>query len=130
MDKYVERALELRSSVSPHYNCAQSVLIPFAEAAGTDEELLRKLAANFGGGMKRGSVCGAVTGALMALGMLGKDDQDTLNRFYEDFKSRHSDFLDCAELLASNEIAGGQKKPFCDGLVVECVKLVEELARD
>ena len=71
MGKYLERAKELRASVDPHYNCAQAVLVPFAEEAGFTTEQACAFAAAFGGGMQTGNLCGAFTGALMALGVLG-----------------------------------------------------------
>ena len=37
MSKYLERARELRAIVTPHYNCGQSVVLPFAEDAGLTE---------------------------------------------------------------------------------------------
>lgn len=53
-----------------HYNCAQSVFAPFAEALGMDLESALKIATPFGGGMGHaGQVCGAVSGALMAIGL-------------------------------------------------------------
>ena len=71
--RFLLRAEALRRDWTRHYNCAQSVLIPFAEAGGLDEETAFRLAANFGGGMKRASVCGAITGGLMVLGLFGVD---------------------------------------------------------
>ena len=71
MSMYLDRAKELRAIEEPHYNCAQAVLIPFAEQAGLQADQAYRLAQAFGGGMRSGSVCGAVTGALMALGVLG-----------------------------------------------------------
>ena len=65
----LERARELRADTTRHYNCCQSVVLPFAEELGLDEEAVLKLAEHFGSGMRRGSVCGAVTGGLMALGL-------------------------------------------------------------
>ncbi len=53
------------------YNCAESVILG-ADAfygLGLDHETLR-IAAGFGGGMCVGGVCGAVSGAMMALGYL------------------------------------------------------------
>lgn len=58
----LERARELRADTVRHYNCCQSVVLPFAEELGLDEEAVLKLAEHFGSGMRRGSVCGAVTG--------------------------------------------------------------------
>lgn len=55
------------------FNCAQAVLAAFAESLGLEETTALKLASPFGGGMaRRGEVCGAVTGALMALGLTGR----------------------------------------------------------
>ena len=51
-------------------HCSQSVLAAFAEECGITEEQALKLGSCFGGGMRKGEVCGAVTGALMALGLL------------------------------------------------------------
>ena len=51
------------------YNCAQSVLGAFCEELGVNKETAFKIASGFGGGMRQGEVCGAVTGALMAIGL-------------------------------------------------------------
>lgn len=54
-----------------HYNCAQSLLVPFALEVGLTKEQADALGANFGAGMKMGSTCGVLTSALMLLGMKG-----------------------------------------------------------
>ncbi len=125
--KYVEEAWSLRQIEEPHHNCAQSVFMPFSEKAGVSEETAFRIAQNFGGGMKRGSVCGAVTGGLMAMGLLGIDDVETLAEYHEKIAANHGGMLDCADLLAANEAAGKEKKPHCDAIVCECAALVEEL---
>ncbi len=54
------------------YNCAQSVLLTLAEHIDPQNknELIPKIATGFGGGMGRcGSVCGALTGGIMAVGI-------------------------------------------------------------
>jgi len=61
-----ENALELFAC---GYNCAQSVLGAFCEELGVNKETAFKIASGFGGGMRQGEVCGAVTGALMAIGL-------------------------------------------------------------
>lgn len=129
MNRFHEKAAELRAIVTPHYNCAQSVVIPFAESAQVDPETARRFAACFGGGMKRGSVCGAVTGGLMALGLFGLDDPELLKEYHSRIAEKHCGCLNCAELLKLNEEACGEKKPFCDGMVYECVELVYELLK-
>ena len=53
------------------YNCAQSVVLAFAEDLKFSKELAQKMAAGFGGGMgKQQETCGAVTGGIMVLGLL------------------------------------------------------------
>ena len=57
------------------YNCTQSVLLSFADDLKFSKELAQKLAAGFGGGMgKQQMTCGAVTGAIMVLGLLKGED--------------------------------------------------------
>ena len=52
------------------FNCAQSVFTVFGQDFGISEDDCLKLSCAFGGGMgRKQNVCGAVTGALMALGL-------------------------------------------------------------
>jgi len=52
------------------YNCAQAVLYAYAPDAGLDGETALKVATGLGAGMaRRGEVCGAVTGGILALGL-------------------------------------------------------------
>ena len=44
---HVERAMELRRTASPHYNCCQAVVIPFAESLGLDREVIFRTAVEF-----------------------------------------------------------------------------------
>ena len=129
MSKYLEKARALRNAEDRHYNCAQSVLIPFAADAGMDDDTAYRLTANFGSGMKRASVCGAITGGLMALGLFGAEDPASVGAYYKALRERHDGLFDCAELLRVNQQRGGQKKPHCDEMVYECVALVETILR-
>lgn len=129
-DLYLARAAALRDDPSRHYNCAQSVLLPFAAEAGLDEETAFRLAANFGGGMKRASVCGAITGGLMALGLFGVDDGPAVSAYHSRLRQAHDGLFDCADLLRADKERGGEKKAHCDGMVFECVALVEEILRE
>lgn len=66
----MSRDLEARALFDQHYNCAQSVVAPFADHFGLDRELAFKIATPFGGGIGHsGSLCGAVSGALMVIGL-------------------------------------------------------------
>jgi len=91
-----------------NFNCAQAVFVTFAPQLGLDESQALKLASPFGGGVARcGQICGAVTGALMALGLAqgadtpdGKEDAYRLGQeFLQRFESRHATIL-CRELIA------------------------------
>lgn len=61
-----EKALELFSN---NFNCSQAVLTAFAPDFGLDEKLALMLGTQFGGGARNGEMCGAVSGALMVLGL-------------------------------------------------------------
>jgi C_GCAxxG_C_C family probable redox protein len=55
---------------SQGFSCSQSVFAAFAPQLGLSEELALKIAAPFGGGIARtGELCGAVSGAILALGL-------------------------------------------------------------
>ena len=127
MSSYLERAQELRASTEGHFNCAQSVLVPFAEQAGFTTEQACSFAAAFGGGMQSGNLCGAFTGGLMALGVMGAASRKNVAALRRAMLENHDGTLLCAELLRKNAEAGGQKKPHCDGMVFEAVQLVEKL---
>lgn len=61
-----EEALRLFES---GFNCNQAVLTAFSGELGIDKETALKIGTGFGGGVRRGDVCGAVSGAVMVLGM-------------------------------------------------------------
>lgn len=49
-------------------SCSMAVFGEIAPLIGLDRDTARKISAGFGGGMRHRSVCGCVTGAMMALG--------------------------------------------------------------
>lgn len=63
---HADKAVELFGN---NFNCAQAVFGTFAAELGMDEELALKIATSFGGGARKGELCGAVSGALMVLGL-------------------------------------------------------------
>ncbi len=92
------------------FNCSQSVFSVFCEDFGLKENDCLKISCAFGGGMgRRQLTCGAVTGALMVIGMkFGKakgDDNarkintyEKTNEFLEAF-TRLNGTINCRELL-------------------------------
>lgn len=107
MNHEIEKAL---SRFNEGFNCAQALLAAFAPRFGISEEDALKLAAPFGGGMARmGEVCGAVSGAMMALGLrhgyCRRGDKRakeacyrTANRFADAFRARCGSIM-CRDLL-------------------------------
>lgn len=130
MSKYVDCAKQLRSIEKPHYNCAQAVLVPFAREAGIDEDVAFRLAFNFARGMRQGSTCGAVSGALMVFGLYDLKDGATLGEFYNRFKANHNNCLNCPDLMREGVALGMESRDHCDAMIYECVRYVEEILRE
>lgn len=129
------------------YNCAQSVVVAFAEDLNFDKNAAVTTAAGFGGGMGRlQETCGAVTGAFMALGMYNSkiysDNTDLKNATYRmirqfdtKFKSVHST-TNCKALiqcdLSSDEghayaVENKLFEKICEKCIADAVGIVEEL---
>ena len=134
MSKYTEKAMLYRnnpeSKGKTHYNCAQAVVTVFAEDLHYDEEAAYRTAAAFGGGMRIGSVCGAITGGLMVLGLAGADDAKTVGSFFRKVREKHDGLINCSDLLRTNAEKGGEKGPHCDAMVCECIGYVEDILRE
>ena len=120
----MEETKALRARTDVHYNCCQSVLVPFADQCGLTKEAAYQLGAHFGAGMKHGATCGAVTGALMVLGLAGQG-QEASNLLLRKFREKNQ-VLDCAGLLALAKERGEVRKPHCDRMVYDAVELLEE----
>jgi C_GCAxxG_C_C family probable redox protein len=93
------------------YNCAQSVLLTLYEYIEPEgkNELIPKIASGFGGGIGRcGSVCGALTGSIMAVGIkYGSNDTGVEKRakvyanakmLYKQFEKQHGTVF-CRDLI-------------------------------
>ena len=120
---HLEKAEELRARTDVHFNCCQAVLVTFAQEMGLTEEQAYDLGANFGSGMRCGSVCGTLTAALMVLGMKGYDEVAS-SAFLRKFREDHG-AIECAALLKKSHDAGIPRKEHCDGLVFDVVQMLE-----
>ena len=131
MSKYTDLAMERRSVIGPGgkpaWNCCQAVVSVFAEDAGYDEDACMKAATFFRGGMQTGSVCGAVTGALLALGMAGVDNPEAANEVIRRIKENHGGMIECRDLLRVNAEKGGEKTPHCNAMIREAIGITEEI---
>ncbi|MCH5206423.1 MAG: C_GCAxxG_C_C family protein [Oscillospiraceae bacterium] len=135
---HVDKAVELYGQ---GFYCSQAVFAAFAEELGLDEKQALKVGSCFGGGMCKGEVCGACTGALMVLGMkYGRyiaDDWDVQTKandmalkFLEQFGEENGSYI-CNELLGC-DIAAPEGKAYAreHRLFSElCPKLVESAAK-
>ena len=119
-------------------NCCQAVFGSMASHSGLDEAAAIKLGTAFGGGMGRmGGVCGAVTGAVLVLGLrygdpvAGSESKEQIYRlvrsFVEEFRELHGSIL-CRELLGceigTQEGMAEAKEKDLFGTV--CVKFVRD----
>lgn len=140
---YTEKAKEI---FEQRYHCSQAVLAAFADDLGITEAQALKLGGCFGGGMCKGEVCGAVTGALMAIGLkygqCSVEDMESRKitnektiEMMEKFKSENGSYI-CKELLGYdisiqedlNIIL--EKKlftTFCPKMVESATRIAEEL---
>jgi len=140
---HIEKANEL---FGKKFHCSQAVFAAFAEELGLTEKQALKIGACFGSGMRKGEVCGACTGALMALGLkYGQCKEEDINsrlktnevtdRFMFEFKKENGSFI-CKELLgcdlATEEgIATALEKKlfteFCPKMVESATKIAEDI---
>ena len=132
------------------YNCAQSMLLTYGTPCGLGEEAAAGIAGVFGGGMAgTGRVCGAVTGALMSLGLMcasradspaeGKEKAyEAARRFFDEFTSANGTLL-CSELLGfdvgtpeGRELANRNDvfSRVCPGIVRSAASIFEKVARE
>lgn len=107
----IARAEIAKGYFTEGYNCAQAVVLAFADLLPADKETLSKLASSFGGGMGRmREVCGAVSGMFLVEGMLlGYSDPKDItgkSELYEKVRGLAGKYSDengsiiCRELLA------------------------------
>ena len=147
----MDRGQRARELFLEGYNCAQSVFCAFADRTGLDTDEAARMASSFGGGMGRlREVCGTVSGALLALGMLRgyADPRDPeakkahyrlVQEYARRFRARNGTII-CRELLKDVETtAGGDPEPRtaeyyarrpCPRLAAEAAEILEEMLRE
>ncbi len=140
---YKKIALEYSSK---GFNCAQAVLIPFANELGIDEKMALRCTGSFGGGVRCGEICGAILGASCAIGLkYGQDDcndsaakslcSEKTKMLTTKFKNIHNN-LTCFDLLGYDvnnldtyefQKIKQVKKEKCSKYITDCVNILEEL---
>lgn len=129
------------------FSCSQAVAAAFAEDFGMDGEVALRVAQPFGGGIaRRADWCGAVTGALLVIGLkhgrVRVEDTASRDRTYalvQDFLRRFQDrhaHLRCRDLLECDiSTPEGQKKAEelrlhqtrCEEFVRDAARILEEV---
>lgn len=121
---------------SGDYYCAESVLLAIAAHQGIESALLPQIATGFCSGMARTcGLCGAVSGAVMGLGLVNGrqkpgDDRaanyDVVRAFLAAFSARHGS-TNCFELTDCDlDTPAGQQKFRDENVAARCADYVEQ----
>lgn len=132
------------------YNCAQSVLEAFRDKTGLTREQSLGIATGLGGGFRSGNICGAASGAVLALGMLYPHNEESaelkaytaglVKEFIKRFKAQFNGLLNCTELLQDKtiqgvpEVAELKAEKHCEAMIISAVAILydylEELSKE
>jgi len=143
MSSKIEQAVE---RFNKGFNCSQAVLGSYSEQFGLDCDKAFKVATGFGGGMRMGETCGAVTGAFMVIGLkygnTTAEDRQAKAKTYEmiieftnRFNARNGSVM-CRELLGCDiSTHEGRKKAedkdlfssVCPRMVQDAAEILEEM---
>ena len=131
---YVEKGAKL---FRQGYNCAQSVLLTMQDFWNEKKPLEPKIASAFGGGIGgTGSLCGALTGGVIAIGQKygsnkpipeGRGKAYSLAlKFYKRFQEKHGSVL-CRDLVGYDLTDPRERKKAWDSnvFISNCVHFVE-----
>jgi C_GCAxxG_C_C family probable redox protein len=129
------------------FSCSQAVVAALSEPLGLEREKALKISQAFGGGMARmGLTCGAVTGALMVIGLkhgrTRPEDDEAREKtyrlvleFYRRFQDLHGSTV-CRELIGIDlSTPEGQKQGeeravftnLCPKFVADAVSILEQI---
>lgn len=143
-----EKSTQAAETFKCGFNCSQSVLSVFAEDFGLTKDACLRLASPFGSGIARmQETCGAVTGALMAIGLkYGKGEQGVevdkshayklSQKLIAEFKNNHHsicclDLLDGLDINTAEGMAEIQKRELfrcsCTKYVQDAVEFTESI---
>ncbi|MBP3610779.1 MAG: C_GCAxxG_C_C family protein [Lachnospiraceae bacterium] len=138
-----ERAVEY---FGKGFCCSQAVFTTFATEYGVPEDFALKIAAQFGGGARKGEMCGSVSGALMVLGLKygfsdgnAQSEKELAHRKAEEFMNRFIEkkgTVVCRELLGRDLSKPGELErirelglfqSICPEMVRCAAEIVEEM---
>jgi C_GCAxxG_C_C family probable redox protein len=143
----MSRSQDAVQSFKRGFSCSQAVLAALSEPLGLDKERALKISQAFGGGMARmGLTCGAVTGAMLAIGLkYGRtrpEDEEAKEKTYRlvhdflrQFQERHGSIV-CRELIGvdlsspqghSLGVERGVFENLCPRFVGDAVEILEQI---
>jgi C_GCAxxG_C_C family probable redox protein len=143
----LSKAEKAKEQFEKGFSCAPAVFSTYSKQLGLEKELALKIACGFGGGIGRmGRTCGAVTGAIMVIGLKhgqanvddaksGQETRKLVKEFIDKFTALHGS-IECKELLgydlssARGLKAAKEKGVFenkCPGFVYDAARILEDV---
>ncbi|KNY30336.1 C-GCAxxG-C-C family protein [Pseudobacteroides cellulosolvens] len=137
----VSKAQEAVDMFNEGFICSQAVLAALSDRLGLEKDLALKIANGFGGGIARKQlICGAVSGAIMLIGLkYGKTSaQDSIShertysiidKFCDEFEKRNKSII-CKDILGCDMAKAREQGLFsttCSKCVKDAVDIVENL---
>ncbi|MCL2817412.1 MAG: C-GCAxxG-C-C family protein [Clostridiales bacterium] len=129
-----EKTKEAAAAFSGGAACSQAVLGAFCEKYGLEKELAMRLARGLGSGLRSAEVCGAVTGAVLVVGLKHGERKEVCNakteEFIRAFREKNGGLV-CRELLGHDiSTPGGREKAAQENLFrSRCLDLVTSAAQ-
>lgn len=128
------------------FNCAQAIVAVYSEKYGLNKDTALKLSGGMGGGFRSGEICGAVSGAVLVVGLkygqyIAGDMESKANcakktrEVIDAFKAQNG-CLVCRDLLGCDtSTSEGQdyfknnnlSKKICIGLIESSVTILDKL---
>lgn len=143
----MSKAEEARKQFEKGFLCAPAVLSTYSEQLGLEKALALKIACGFGAGIGRmGRTCGAVTGAVMVIGLkhgqvnlADVESRDKTYKLVKEFVDRFSALhgsIECRELIGydlsnSSELKSARESGVfqnkCHGFVYDSARILEDV---
>ncbi len=127
------------------HSCSQSMVMGYADQFNLSQDTAARLASGFAGGLAQGKTCGAVTGAIMVVGLkygpkslkdaYGKDHcYQVTQEFCHRFKILRKT-IECFDILKMNKIDPGNPDTMknlrgtglCAHIVTDAQEILDEL---
>ncbi len=114
------------------FNCAQSVLAALGSYTGLDEKTALAVSGGFGGGVRCGEICGAASGAVMALGLAfpyaDEEDGEAKKKIAKLTMRMNRDFIQTFGCIRCQDLKRNGIP--CDELIAWAAAHAEELLRE